>query len=148
MNKVNNFDTWKSVTESMSSTSPKRTISFSGGYMVLTKNKMVNNLKGFEQAVIDGHEEQAEMYVVIGFNEVEMDGTNYVLSAENASSGFASEEGRGIIAMSTDKNHIESIYKKGNTEGYASIAMGPVEWSKMVNSAITVRPTDISIKTI
>jgi len=149
MNKIqksfNQFNQWSSLNEGVNA---KNTISFNGGYMGLYHNNMVNHLGGHDQQIKDGRDENAEMWGIVGFNEVILNGTPYVLVSGFSGKGGAAEEGRELLLMSTDKNEVQRRFKSGVGSVYASTAWGMIEWSKLTDSSIHINPIDINIKTI
>ena len=146
MNKIQkSFNQWSSLNEGVNA---KNTISFSGGSMGLYHNNMVNHLGGHDQQIKDGRDENAEVWGIVGFNEVILNGTPYVLVSGFSGKGGAAEEGRELLLMSTDKNEVQRRFKSGVGSEYASTAWGMIEWSKLTDSSISINPIDIDIKTI
>lgn len=146
---LTNFTEFSALNEGKK-VAPKNTISFSNnGKIGLYNNKMVNHLGNYSSQIKDNYDQKSEMWALVGFNDVLMNGTPYTLLSGFSSKGYAAEEGRKLLFVSTDEKEVHKKFKSGASEtGFASVAWGKVEWSKFADDSIDVIASDINIATL
>ena len=145
MNRITSFNDWTSLNEAKT-VSPDNTVSFRNGEIGLYSNSMVDHLGSHVSHIKDGRSEDAQMWAVVGFNDVLMNGKPFALVTGFDGRGDASEEGRELLFMSTDKNEVEKRFKAGaKSTGYASIAWGEIKWSKFTDQSISVEAIGINM---
>lgn len=146
---LTNFTEFSALNEGKN-VNAKNTISFQrGGKISLHNNKMVNHLGNYSSQIKDNYVQKSEMWALVGFNDVLMNGNPYVLLSGFDGKGDAAEEGRELLFVSTDEKEVQKKFKSGASgTGFASVAWGKVEWSKFADDSINVIASDINIATL